>query len=51
MGKQDEDYRGIYKDMVEVLGYEKGLDGRGWYSVKKGNGLKGFAAAQFIDLR
>lgn len=38
-------------ESVEVLGYEKGLDGRGWYYVKKGNGLKGFAAAQFIDLR
>lgn len=25
MGKQDEDYRGIYKDMVEVLGYETTL--------------------------
>ena len=38
-------------ESVEVLGYEKGLDGRGWYYVKKGNGLKGFAAAQFIYLR
>ena len=38
-------------ESVEVLGYEKGLDGRGWYYVKKGNGLKGFATAQFIDLR
>ena len=38
-------------ELVEVLGYEKGLDGRGWYYVKKGNGLEGFAAAQFIDLR
>ena len=38
-------------ESVEVLGYEKGLDGRGWYYVKKGNGLEGFAAAQFIDLR
>ena len=38
-------------ESVEVLGYENGLDGRGWYYVKKGNGLKGFAAAQFIDLR
>lgn len=36
---------------VEVMGYEKGLDGRGWYYVKKANGLEGFAAAQFIDLR
>ena len=25
MGKQDEDYRGIYKDMVEVLGYDTTL--------------------------
>ena len=38
-------------ESVEVLGYEKGLDGRGWYYVKKENGLEGFAAAQFIDLR
>ena len=38
-------------ESVEVLGYEKGLDGRGWYYVKKANGLEGFAAAQFIDLR
>ena len=38
-------------ESVEVLGYEKGLDGRGWYYLKKGNGLEGFAAAQFIDLR
>lgn len=36
---------------VEVKGYEKGLDGRGWYYVKKDNGLEGFAAAQFIELR
>lgn len=36
---------------VEVLGYETGLDGRGWYYVKKANGLEGFAAAQYIDLR
>ena len=36
---------------VEVKGYEKGLDGRGWYYVKKSNGLEGFAAAQFIELR
>lgn len=36
---------------VEVKGYEKGLDGRGWYYVKKANGQEGFAAAQFIDLR
>lgn len=36
---------------VEVKGYEKGLDGRGWYYVKKANGLEGFAAAQFIELR
>ena len=38
-------------EAVEVKGYEKGLDGRGWYYVKKANGLEGFAAAQFIDLR
>ena len=38
-------------ESVGVLGYEKGLDGRGWYYVKKENGLEGFAAAQFIDLR
>ena len=25
MGNQDDDYRGIYKDMVEVLGYETTL--------------------------
>jgi len=36
---------------VEVLGYEKGLDGRGWYYVVKADGLEGFAAAQFIELR
>ena len=38
-------------ESVEVLGYEKGLDGRGWQYVKKETGLEGFAAAQFIDLR
>lgn len=36
---------------VEVKGYEKGLDGRGWYYVMKANGLEGFAVAQFIELR
>jgi len=38
-------------EAVKVLGYEKGLDGRGWYYIEKENGLLGFAAAQFIDLR
>lgn len=36
---------------VEVLGYERGIDDRGWYYVKKANGQEGFAAKQFIDLR
>lgn len=29
----------------------RGWTGRGWYYVKKANGLEDFTAAQFIDLK